>query len=111
MKGKNQMRTTKEQLLLQIKNLLGEQSSSDEAIKLYEDISDSFNDDTLNELENYKKQISVLEEKVQSVESSWREKYTSRFFEPTKTEPVDDTKPEEHENDYESVTVEDLFND
>lgn len=106
------MRTTKEQLLLQIKNLLGEQSNSDDAIKLYEDITDSFNDDTLNELENYKKQISDLEAKVQSVETSWREKYTSRFFEPTKTEPDDDkTKKSEPENDYESVTVEDLFND
>lgn len=105
------MRTTKEQLLLQIKSLLGEQSNSDDAIKLYEDITDSFNDDTSTELENYKKQISDLEAKVQSVETSWREKYTSRFFEPTKTEPVEDPKKTEPENDYESVTVEDLFND
>lgn len=94
---------TKEELLASIKAKLGE-DTSDEAIALLEDISDTL---------DITKDSTDWKIKYEENDKQWREKYTSRFYDTgsdDKKNPKPDEKPDDDENDNSStVTFNDLF--
>lgn len=72
---------SKDELLKQIKEALGEEISSDKGISIIENLTDTIDSlgdtDKITELN---KTIAGLEEKVKSTEDAWRTKYTERFY-------------------------------
>lgn len=94
----------KEQLLAKVKTKLGE-DTSDEAIGLVEDITDTFDD-----LEKRSKDTTDWKSKYEENDKQWREKYRDRFF---SGKPADMDKPDEGEDDNnpppEQLTFDSLF--
>lgn len=105
---------SKEELLKQIKEALGDNVSSDEGISLIENVTDTIGSlgdtDKITELN---KTIADLEEKVKTTEDTWRAKYTERFFSGEKVEDkLDDPSlnpPPKEEPDNSPQTFEDLI--
>lgn len=106
------MRLTKEELIEKFKNYAGEDVTSDAAIELLEDISDSF------EVEKEETEEGEggedWEAKYKELDESWRKKYAERFSEPGDKEEETEEKEEETEEETEeeraeNVTYEDLF--
>lgn len=108
------MKRTKSEILSQLKVILKD-DTSDEAVSLLEDISDTLDDTDTSVLEDYKKQVEGLTTKVKETEDFWRSKYTERFFstdplpsgdafEKSILPPEDDT-PDEHTKE----TFDELF--
>ena len=80
-----------DQLLANIKEKIGE-DTSDEAIQLIEDVTD-----TINDYESKTKDTTKWEEKYKENDAAWRKKYRDRFFggtdkpdEPEKPDDIDD---------------------
>lgn len=106
------MRLTKEELIEKFKNYAGEDVTSDAAIALLEDISDSV------EVEKEETEEGEggedWEAKYKELDESWRKKYAERFSEPGEKEPEEEKEEEEEteeteEERAENVTYEDLF--
>lgn len=109
------MRLTKEELIEKFKNYAGEDVTSDAAIELLEDISDSV------EIEKEETEEGEggedWEAKYKELDESWRKKYAERFSEPgdREKEPEEETEETEEETEEteeeraENVTYEDLF--
>lgn len=105
------MRLTKEELIEKFKNYAGEDVTSDAAIELLEDISDSV------EVEKEETEEGEggedWEAKYKELDESWRKKYAERFSEPgDKEKEPEEEKEEEEETEEEraeNVTYEDLF--
>ena len=108
------MRLTKEELIEKFKNYAGEDVTSDAAIELLEDISDSI------EVEKEETEEGEggedWEAKYKELDESWRKKYAERFSEPgDKEKEPEEEKEEEEETEEteeeraENVTYEDLF--
>jgi len=68
------MKLSRDELITKVKEYIGDRND-DETITLLEDISDSFTDDTEN-----------WQEKYETLDNAWREKYISRFTEPASKE-------------------------
>ena len=94
---------TREQMLERIKQRIGE-DTSDESLKLIEDISD-----TINDYETKTKGTTDWEKKYKENDEQWRKKYKDRFF----NAPVNDEKYDSEYDDDESkenkLTYENLF--
>lgn len=106
------MRLTKEELIEKFKNYAGEDVTSDAAIELLEDISDSVEVET--EVEKEGEGGEDWETKYKELDESWRKKYAERFSEPgdKEKEPEEEgeeTEEETEEERAENVTYEDLF--
>lgn len=107
------MRLTKEELIEKFKNYAGEDVTSDAAIELLEDISDSVEVEKEGEEEGGED----WETKYKELDESWRKKYAERFSEPgdKEKEPEEETEEPEEETEEteeeraENVTYEDLF--
>lgn len=106
------MRLTKEELIEKFKNYAGEDVTSDAAIELLEDISDSVEVEKEEEGEGGED----WETKYKELDESWRKKYAERFSEPgDKEKEPEEEKEEEEETEEteeeraENVTYEDLF--
>ena len=106
------MRLTKEELIEKFKNYAGDDVTSDAAIELLEDISDSV------EVEKEETEEGEVgedwETKYKELDESWRKKYAERFSEPGEKEPEEEKEEEEEteeteEERAENVTYEDLF--
>lgn len=108
------MRLTKEELIEKFKNYAGDDVTSDAAIELLEDISDSV------EVEKEETEEGEggedWEAKYKELDESWRKKYAERFSEPgDKEKEPEEEKEEEEETEEteeeraENVTYEDLF--
>lgn len=102
------MRLTKEELIEKFKNYAGEDVTSDAAIELLEDISDS--------VEVEKEETEDWEAKYKELDEIWRKKYAERFSEPgdkekepEETEETEEETEETEEERAENVTYEDLF--
>jgi hypothetical protein len=93
---------TKEELLNDIKGIIGE-STDDTSIILLEDISDTF-----DELESRSADTEDWKTKYEENDAEWRRKYTDRFF---SADPVDtpDPDPADPGEEKEPMTFEDLF--
>lgn len=108
------MRLTKEELIERFKNYAGEDVTSDAAIELLEDISDSVEVEKEGEEEG--EGGEDWEAKYKELDESWRKKYAERFSEPgdREKEPEEEKEEEEEteeteEERAENVTYEDLF--
>lgn len=88
---------SKEELLAAIKELAGENVTSDAAIALIEDVSDTFDE---------KSDGTDWKAEAERIDAEWRQKYTERFF--TGKDPEDPEDPEEPEEE-KSYTYEALF--
>ena len=108
---------SKDELLKQIKDALGDKLSSDEGLALIENASDTLNaSGDSSKIDELNKEIETLKESVKTTEETWRAKYAERFFsgtddktkidDPSVTNPSDDD-PE----DGKPQTFEDLFSD
>lgn len=92
---------SKESLLERIRNMTGaENAESDESISLLEDLSDTFEDLSLQVLQagDYKK-------KYEENDAEWRKRYHDRFFSVTE----DDIKEDNKNDEVEKKTFESLF--
>ncbi len=93
---------TKEEMLDRVNKYIGE-DTSEEAIELIEDISDSY--DSFSDPEDWKAKYEELDE-------TWKKKYKERFFEGSNKTPTgEDVDGETHEEaeEKELVTYEDFF--
>lgn len=112
------MVVTKDELLKQIKEALGDKLSSDEGISLIENVTDTIGSlgDT-DKIDALNKEIETLKETVKTTEETWRNKYTERFYSGTDDKKkVDDPSvnlipPKDSEEDEAPQTFEDLFSD
>lgn len=96
------MKLTKDELLSRIREKIGD-DTSDEALSLIEDISD-----TINDYEEKTKEETEWEKKYKENDDAWRKKYKERFFNsPAKEEPQND-EPEDEENK-KPLTYDNLF--
>ena len=97
------MKRTKTELMERAKAIIGD-NTSDEAIALLEDISDSFDAD---------KDTTDWKAKYEENDKMWRDKYTSRFFDGAPDETVVKKQEQEDEqtkeDDAEDITIDDLF--
>ena len=90
----------KEEILEQLKEKFGD-DTSDEALGILEDITDTIDDLT----EKGKPDGIDWKAKCEETENAWRQKYHDRFFsaeEPKEKDPVEEEKP---------LTYEALFNE
>ena len=87
---------TAEELLAAIKERIGD-DTSDEALTLIEDISDTINNKANDDKEDWKK-------KYEENDTAWRQKYRERFFNPPTENEKDDEEIEEK-----SLTYDELF--
>ena len=67
---------SKEEILTSAKSLFGDRND-DEVIGFYEDLTDSYKDETVD-VESIK---TEYESKLSALDAEWRDKYTKRFFE------------------------------
>jgi hypothetical protein len=109
------MRLTKEELIEKFKNYAGEDVTSDAAIELLEDISDSVEVEKEETEEGEGEGGEDWETKYKELDESWRKKYAERFSEPggkekePEEEGEEETEEETEEERAENVTYEDLF--
>lgn len=102
---------SKDEILAQIKILIGD-NTSDEAVTLIENISDTFDSRPADNSEALNKRITELEDQLKENDKMWRDKYTSRFFSGNN---IDDTTPPVgddnvvDEDEEEKTKIEDLF--
>lgn len=95
---------TKEQMLERIKQRIGE-DTSDEALKLIEDVSD-----TINDYETKTKDTTDWEKKYKENDEQWRKKYKDRFFNaPAKDDKDDSESDDDGESNENKLTYENLF--
>lgn len=92
---------SREEILNQIKAVLGDNAESNEAIALYEDITDS--------IEQEKSDSEDWEQKYKDNDEMWRKKYSARFFESTVKDPESIIKEPQQEQDEKPLSLEDLF--
>lgn len=89
---------SKEEILNSLKSIMSE-NTSDEALNLIEDISD-----TVGDFEERLKDTTDWKSKYEENDKTWREKYRDRFFnsstdEGEKDEPEFDDKPKSYNYD------------
>lgn len=95
---------TKDELIQAVVTRIGE-DSSDEAIALIEDVTDTLNDfeaKSAGDGEDWKSKYDELDK-------SWREKYISRFSDGGSKNEPEPEEPEDNVEDNEPMTYEDLF--
>lgn len=91
---------TREEILTAIRERLGE-DTSDEALAIVEDITD-----TITDFENKAKNNGEnWEQKYKDNDAAWRKKYRDRFYSGGKGDDDDDIKPEPNKK----LTFENLF--
>ena len=89
---------TKDELLASIKTLVGD-NTTDEALALLDDVSDTYDGLSAQSGEDWKK-------KYHENDRAWRQKYRDRFFNGDKDEIDDEI---EEENEREKYRYENLF--
>lgn len=95
---------SREDLLNRVRGILGEDNTTDDAIKLIEDVTDTYNSLSNEGNEDWKK-------KYEQNDAEWRKKYTDRFFNKSGEEP-DTTSNDNNDNgepEKKPLTYENLF--
>lgn len=92
---------TKEELMTLIKEYIGD-DTSDKALEIVEDTSDTIDDLSTGDGEDWKSKYDELDK-------TWREKYKSRFFESTEKEKQEDNEEVEEDEIKKNYKYEDLF--
>lgn len=91
---------SKDEILTLIKERIGE-DTSDEAIQIVEDVTD-----TLNDYETRVADSGDWKARYEQNDAEWRKKYRDRFFE---GEPPKEKESEEETEEVKSYSYEDLF--
>ena len=105
---------SKDELLKQIKDTLGDKLSSDEGISLIENVTDTIGSlgDT-NKIDELNKEIAKLNEEKKQIEEDWRNKYTNRFYsgsdDPKKIDDPSVNPSPKEEEETAPETFDDLF--
>ena len=94
---------TKDEILASIKTRIGE-DTSDDALALIEDISDSFDDLTTRVSE-----AGDWKAKYEENDKAWRNKYQERFFTPSEGDPLMEEITKEEPDKPKVLKFEDLF--
>lgn len=106
------MKLTRDELMSAVASIVGDRTD-DEAIAFVENVSDTFDTDSSDELETANATIAELTQKVADTESAWRKKYMDRFYGGTDEEanPSNQSNTDEEETALESedITIDDLF--
>ena len=84
-----------------IKEYIGD-DTSDKALEIVEDTSDTIDDLSTGDGEDWKSKYDELDK-------TWREKYKSRFFESTEKEKQEDNEEVEEDEIKKNYKYEDLF--
>lgn len=92
---------SKDELMEDIKVYIGDDTSN-EAIELIENISDSINSYTADDTEDWKTKYDELDK-------SWRAKYKERFFNTEKTDEPNELDETEEIEEKKNYKYEDLF--
>lgn len=92
---------TREDLFNRIKTRIGD-DTSDEAIALIEDFSDTF--DSLSNADN-----EDWRTKYEENDRQWRERYISRFENPIEDNSTETVHIPEEETEEKEITIDDLF--
>lgn len=93
---------TRDNLMERIHSLIGE-DSSDEALALIEDFTDTFTDLETRTGEDWKSKYDELDK-------TWREKYKARFFQkPDDKEDIKDDNEEDIKDESEVKSFDELF--
>lgn len=102
------MKRTKDELLAALNALLGD-NTTDEAITLMEDLSDSFDAAPTEPDAALMKQVEDLQAQLET----WKRKYRDRFLgKPTEEEPEEtetETEAEDEKPDGDKITIKDIF--
>lgn len=94
----------KEELLDTINKIAGD-DTSDDLLKLMEDVSDTYDSLSNNDNEEWKT-------KYEENDKMWREKYKSRFMEKVvKDDVIDGDNPDNYDEDADSSDVKETFDD
>lgn len=93
---------TKDEILSTLKTLLKD-DTSDEAISILEDVTDTF-DDMQSKTHG---DGTDWEQKYNDLDKEWRQKYRDRFFNHSADDPEDDETPDDEP--VEKVKFEELF--
>lgn len=96
------MKLSKIELLEKVKKYIGDRTD-DDSIEIIEDISDSYSEESEG-IEEVKREY---EEKLKTLDESWRKKYTDRFF--SNDKPEDREEEEEEEEEEEKTEYSELF--
>jgi hypothetical protein len=102
------MKRTKDELLTALNALLGEDNTSDAAIAMIEDISDSFDAAPTEPDAALLKQVEDLQGELEA----WKRKYRDRFLgKPTEEddETESETEAEAEKPDGDKITIKDIF--
>ena len=103
------MKRTKDELLAALNALLGEDNTSDAAIAMIEDISDSFDAAPTEPDAALLKQVDDLQAELEA----WKRKYRDRFLgKPTEDEAEateTETEAEDEKPDGDKITIKDIF--
>lgn len=92
---------TREDLFNRIKTRIGD-DTSDEAISLIEDFSDTF--DSMSNADN-----EDWHTKYEENDRQWRERYISRFENPIEDNSTETAHISEEETEEKEITIDDLF--
>lgn len=106
------MKKTKQEILSDLKTVLGEDISN-EAIALIEDISDTLDSSEGGSTKELEDKITELENEVKETDEMWKKKYTDRFFNPSPEKINNGEQNEDSEDDEQDTPqlthFEDLF--
>jgi hypothetical protein len=75
---------TKDELINDIQAILGE-NSSDDAIALLENVSDTLDSVNNTDIETLQRQLQEANDKIRETDENWRKKYIERFKAPIDT--------------------------
>lgn len=99
-------KVTKEELIQQLKDFIGD-NTSDTAISLLDNLTDTVNTDYASELQTANNKIEQLTQEKNELDKSWKQKYISRFNQPIKEDELngdtDDTDPEPYSLSYDTL--------
>lgn len=94
---------SKDEIMKAIKDRLGD-DSSDEALGLIEDVSDTF-----DSLETQVSESGDWKTKYETNDKEWREKYKERFFSSGTNNDEDNNEPDYEDETKKPLNYEDLF--
>lgn len=81
---------TRDEIMSQLKSIIGEEDTSDETLNFIQDVSDTLGNDNTN-------RITELEQQLADQDTAWRKKYRDAFFsgrpDETLNEPEEPEKP------------------
>ena len=75
---------TRDEIMNQLKTLIGEEDTSDETLNFIQDVSDTLGND------NSAQRITELETQLEEQDKEWRKKYRDAFFTGKPDESIED---------------------